>query len=46
MGRKSKHVTRTARGIARDKFPIGSLAQRRKELKVDLKIILPIQRKL
>lgn len=34
MGRKGKHVTRTAREIARDKkFPIGSLAQRRKELK-------------
>lgn len=26
-------MTRTAKEIARDKFPIGSLAQRRKELK-------------
>ena len=33
MGRKGKHRTRTVRAIARDKFPIGSLAQRRKELK-------------
>ena len=33
MGRKGKHRTRTARAIARDKFPIESLAQRRKELK-------------
>ena len=33
MGRKGKHVTRTARAIARDKFPIGNLAQRRKVLK-------------
>ena len=33
MGRKGKQRTRTARAIARDKFPIGSLAQRRKKLK-------------
>lgn len=33
MGRKGKHVTRTARAIPRDKFPIWSLAKRRKELK-------------
>lgn len=33
MGGKGKHVTRNSKVIAREKFPIGRLAQQRKELK-------------